>query len=118
MSEPRAEFVELRGNRVLRVIPRVEVIRLHAADKYVTVYSGGQQVLIADSLAQLQREGMDGFFRCHRAHLVRLDLITHVDRDPNRDCWLHLQGCPERLPVSRRYWRSLLQLRPELSRRA
>jgi DNA-binding LytR/AlgR family response regulator len=112
----REEFVQVLGRRVLKALPRAEVLRLQAGDKYVTVYSATQEVLLADSLAALEREGMPGFFRCHRTHLVRLDLITRVWRAHNStDYWLQLQGCAEPLPVSRRHRRALFALRPELN---
>ncbi len=115
MSALRPEFVLVIGKRVTKVLPRAEVIRLQAADKYVTAYSPTREVLLEDSLVALEREGMPGFFRCHRAHLVRLDLITQVWRARNTtDYWLRLQGCAEPLPVSRRYRRALFALRPEL----
>lgn len=112
----REEFVEVHGRRVVKALPRAEVLRLQAADKYVSAFSATQEVLLADSLAALEREGMPGFFRCHRAHLVRLDLITRVWRAHNTtDYWLQLQGFAELLPVSRRHRRALFALRPELN---
>lgn len=112
----REEFVQVLGRRVIKALPRAEVIRLQAADKYVSAYSAGQEVLLADSLATLEREGLPGFFRCHRAHLVRLDRITRVWRAHNTtDYWLQLDGCAEPLPVSRRHRRALFDLRPELN---
>ena len=115
MSVPRDEFVQVLNRKVTKALPRAEVIRLQAAEKYVTAYSATQEVLLEDSIAALEREGMPGFFRCHRAHLVRLDLITQAWRaDNGSDYWLRLQGCAEPLPVSRRHRRSLFGLRPDL----
>lgn len=115
MNEPDLVFVETRRHRVLYAIPLAQVVHLAATDKYVTVHSTQGQVLIEPSLVQLQRDGLEGFFQCHRAHLVRLDLITRVMRAQGSDYLLELAGYAERVPVSRRLYRALLKLRPELN---
>ena len=112
MSEPRSEFVEYRGRRVLRSIARAEVTHLVAEDKYVTVHAGAAQALIADSLAALVREGMPEFVQVHRAHLVRVELIASVGRD-GPTFWVNLVD-GQRLPMSRRLRAELFKVRPDL----
>ena len=59
-----------RGN--LELIPVDEVVYLQADNKYVTVCSPSQQILIEESLKSLEQEFAHYFMRIHPEFLMKL----------------------------------------------
>jgi two-component system LytT family response regulator len=56
-----------------------DIVRLEAADDYVTVHAGGQQYLVSLALAVLERRLDPGRFRrVHRSHIVNLDHVVSL----------------------------------------
>ena len=72
------------------------------------------EYLIEESLSQIEKEFADAFVRIHRNCLVARALIRGVERGSEDDAdagWsVVLEGCSERLPVSRRQWSALKEL--------
>jgi two-component system response regulator AlgR len=82
----------------------VEEIRYFLADqKYVTVCSAGDSVLIEDSLKSLEQEFGERFVRIHRNALVAPRYLAGLERDADGRSLVILQGVTERLEVSRRH---------------
>lgn len=82
----------------------VEDIRYFLADqKYVTVCSAGDSVLIEDSLKSLEQEFGERFVRIHRNALVAPRYLAGLERDADGRSLVILQGVTERLEVSRRH---------------
>ena len=86
----------------LHVVP-VENISCFIADqKYVTVSHTGGELLIDESLKDLEQEFADRFVRVHRNALVALARVDHLDKDEAGHFRLHLHGLAEPVEVSRR----------------
>ena len=90
----------MRGN--LELIPVDEVVFLQADNKYVTVRSPGQQILVEESLKSLEQELGASFLRIHRNALVAMHAVRGLEKDPAGHCRVLLEGVEDRLEVSRR----------------
>ena len=89
-----------RGN--LELIPIEEVIYLQADNKYVTVCSATQQILMEESLKSLEQEFAGYLIRIHRNALVAVRAIRGLEKNAEGHCCVLLEGVNERLEVSRR----------------
>ena len=110
---PRRYFSVAERGRV-SLVAVADVVFLKAELKYVTVRTREREHLIEDSLSQIEKEFGDTFVRIHRNCLVARALIRGVERGSENDAdagWsVILEGCGERLPVSRRQWAALKEL--------
>ena len=101
-------FLSVNERGRLTLVPLAEVLYLKAELKYVTVRTREHEYLIEASLAQLEAEFAALFIRIHRNCLVARRLIRGFERlegDVAEANWAVLiEGCQERLPVSRRQW--------------
>ncbi|MGQ0751321.1 MAG: LytR/AlgR family response regulator transcription factor [Betaproteobacteria bacterium] len=103
--EPRA-FLSAQERGKIHLIPIADVIYLKAELKYVTVRDSRREYLVDESLTRLEQEYADRFVRVHRNCLVARDAIRGFERataDAGEGNWLVVvQGCEERIAVSRR----------------
>ena len=70
-----------------RILPLAigDVVRLEAADDYVTVHSGGREFLVGLTLQEFEhRLPPDRFVRVHRSHIVNLDHVTSIEPHDRR----------------------------------
>lgn len=108
--------VDPRPRRFLSVVERGRVTLVPVADalylkaelKYVTLRTRDREYLIEESLLQLEHEFPGVFVRIHRNCLVARGAIRGFERasgEASESGWLLLlEGCGEKLPVSRRQW--------------
>jgi len=98
--------VSERGRVTL--VPVTDVLYLKAELKYVTVRTREREYLVEESLARLEEEFAGVFIRIHRNCLVARRLIRGFERLAGEEAeasWaVMLEGCAEKLPVSRRQW--------------
>lgn len=81
-----------------------DVIYFHADDKYVTLRArDGAQVLIEESLKSLAAEFPRRFLRIHRNALAARAFIRAMEKHDKGQYYVELEGCDERLEVSRRH---------------
>jgi two-component system response regulator AlgR len=103
--KPRA-FLSAQERGRIHLIPIGEVIYLKAELKYVTVRDGRREYLVDESLTRLENEYAKLFVRVHRNCLVARHAIRGFERaagDSGDGNWLVvLQGCDEKIAVSRR----------------
>lgn len=101
-------FLSVKERGRLTLVPLTDVLYLKAELKYVTVQTGQREYLIEESLAQLEDEFAGLFVRIHRNCLVARNRIRGFERlagDEAEASWaVLLEGCEEKLPVSRRQW--------------
>jgi len=90
------------------VIKLTDIIRLEAADNYVVIHTAQQQHMMRQTLSGLQERLGNGFVRCHRSHIVRLDQITQVVPAQKGDAELVLLN-DIRLPCSRQHRDEVVQ---------
>ncbi|MES2038489.1 MAG: LytTR family DNA-binding domain-containing protein [Pseudomonadota bacterium] len=90
------------------VIRLADIIRLEAADNYVMIHTARQQHMMRQTLSGLQERLGEGFVRCHRSHIVRLDQIAQVLPAQKGDAELVLLN-DWRLPCSRQHRDEVVQ---------
>jgi len=90
-----------QGKIVMIPIEQVQCFR--ADNKYVSVYQGGRETLIDESLKDLEEEFADRFLRIHRNALVSLDHIVVLEKTNDGSYLLQLRDMAEKLTVSRRH---------------
>lgn len=91
-----------RSRGSLQLIPVEEIIYLHADNKYVTVRSKSSEILIEESLRQLEQEFGDRFIRIHRNALIARSALRGLEKNNAGHTCAVLAGVEQRLEVSRR----------------
>lgn len=91
----------IRGN--VKLVPVSDIVYFRADSKYiVTRYEGGE-VLIEDSLKQLESEFGDRFLRIHRNALVALSRVAGIEKQADGRTLVVLDGVDDKLEISRRH---------------
>ncbi|WP_283169991.1 LytR/AlgR family response regulator transcription factor [Curtanaerobium respiraculi] len=93
--------VEKAGKKILIGIDTIRYIM--ARDDYAYLQTDQDRFFSTVSLAQLEKR-LDGhgFFRVHRGYLVNLAQVVEVESVSGGTLLLTLDGCDEKVPVSRR----------------
>lgn len=100
---PRRTHISARTRKGIELIP-VEDIRYFQADqKYVTVRHGEGEIIIDDTLKELEEEFGERFVRVHRNALVAARHITGLDRLPDGHYQIRLRDVEELVDISRRH---------------
>jgi two-component system response regulator AlgR len=103
-SEPGAARTHVSATQQgrLRVVPIAEVRYFLADQKYVSAGFPGGELLLEESLRQLEEELGGHFLRVHRNALVALAHVEALERDDDGLHRVRLRGVSSRLAVSRR----------------
>jgi two-component system response regulator AlgR len=108
--EPRARsHIAARTRRGVELVPVEEVRYFQADQKYVTVAFGNGEVIIDETLKDLEQEFGDRFVRVHRNALVAAAHIESLERVENGQSCIRLRGIAEPLEVSRRHLAAVRQ---------
>jgi two-component system response regulator AlgR len=99
----RRSHISARTRRGIELIPVDDVRFFQADQKYVTVRHGEGELLIDETLRELEGEFSDRFVRVHRNALVASRYIEGLERDENGHFQIRLRGIEERVDVSRRH---------------
>lgn len=95
----------------ITLLPVVEILYLKAELKYVTIRTAEREYLLEESLTHLEQEFAEAFVRIHRNCLVAKSHISGFEKSVLEDgeqAWVVLlDGCAEKLPVSRRQWHAV-----------
>jgi two-component system response regulator AlgR len=104
---PRRHLAVPERGRI-RLVPVADILYLKAELKYVTIRTSEREYLLEESLTHLEQEFAAAFVRVHRNCLVAKARIRGFDKSEVQDGeqgWaVLLDGCTEKLPVSRRQW--------------
>ena len=104
---PRRNLAVPERGRI-RLVPVADVVYLKAELKYVTIRTADHEYLLEESLTHLEQEFAESFVRVHRNALVaksRIRGFEKADEHDGEQGWMVLlDGCAEKLPVSRRQW--------------
>ena len=104
---PRRFLSVAERGRIL-LVPVGDILYLRAELKYVTLKTLEREHLIEESLTALEEEFGESFVRIHRSCLVARDRVRGFERASETEegaGWaVLLEGCEEKLPVSRRQW--------------
>lgn len=102
--------ISAKTRRGIELIPLTEVRFFQADHKYVTVRHERGEVLIDDTLHDLEDEFGDRLVRIHRNALVMTHHLEGLVRDSRGHYQVRMRGVEERLDVSRRHIPGLRKL--------
>lgn len=109
----RRTHITAKTHRGMELIP-IEDVRYFLADqKYVTVRHSKGEVLIDETLKDLENEFAPRFVRIHRNALLSLEYLEGLELVAPGQYQVRIRGIDERLSVSRRH---LAELRDTISR--
>lgn len=97
------QHISARTRHGLELIPIHEVRCFVADHKYVTVYHTKGELLIDDTLKDLEDEFGERFVRVHRNALISLPHVEGMERVPLGHYRLRLQGTATKPIISRRH---------------
>jgi two-component system response regulator AlgR len=102
-------FLSVAERGKILLVPVAEVLFMKAELKYVTLRTRERDYLVEEPLTSLEQEFGASFVRVHRNCLVARSAIRGFERAGAEDGegagWsVLLDGCEERMPVSRRQW--------------
>lgn len=110
ISHKQRTHISAKTHRGIELVP-VDDIRYFLADqKYVTVRSGRGEVLIDETLKELEDEFGERFVRIHRNSLVARRFIDGLEQVSTGHYQVRLKETDERLTVSRRHVSGLRRL--------
>jgi two-component system, LytTR family, response regulator AlgR len=95
--------ISARTHRGLELVPVEEILCFRADHKYVVVRHTGGEVLVEDTLRELEEEFGERFVRVHRATLAAVRHIERLERGADGHALLRLRQLAEPLEVSRRH---------------
>lgn len=97
------QHISAKTRHGLELIP-VNDVRCFVADhKYVTVYHSRGELLIDDTLKELEEEFGDRFARVHRNALISLPHVEGMERAAHGHYCVRLQGTTTKPVISRRH---------------
>lgn len=102
-DDSRRTHISANTRRGIELVPLEEVRYFQADQKYVTVRHAGGEVIIDDTLRELEDEFGDAFVRIHRNCLVAAGHIEGLERVAPGQAQIRLRGVSEPLDVSRRH---------------
>jgi two-component system response regulator AlgR len=102
-AEGRRTHISVASHRGVDMVPLEDVRCLVAGDKYVTVHHTGGELLIPDSLKDLEQEFGERLLRVHRNALVAVEHVRGLRRDPEQGWRVELADSAITPQVSRRH---------------
>jgi two-component system response regulator AlgR len=102
-EQRRRTHISARTRRGIELIPVDDVRYFQADQKYVTVRHGGGEVIIDETLRDLEEEFGDAFVRIHRSALVAVQHMERLERLAPGRAQVRLRDVEEPLEVSRRH---------------
>jgi two-component system response regulator AlgR len=100
---PRRSHISARTRRGVELIPVDDVRYFQADQKYVTVRYAAGEVIVDETLRDLEEEFADQFVRVHRNALVAAYYVIGLDRLSDGHYQIRLRDVDEALDVSRRH---------------
>jgi two-component system response regulator AlgR len=99
----RRTHISARTRRGLELVPVDDVLYFQADQKYVTVRHPGGELLIDDTLKELEDEFGERFIRVHRNALVAARHIVGLERSEDGQYQIRLRGLADGIDISRRH---------------
>jgi len=103
LGAPQRTHIAARTHRGLELVPLDDILCFRADHKYVVVTHTGGEVLIEDTLRDLETEFGERFVRVHRAALAAVRHVERLERSAAGQAQLRLRHLAEPLEVSRRH---------------
>lgn len=101
-SDNTRTYITANSHKGLERIAVADIIACLAEQKYVRVLHQGGELLIEESLKQLEEEFPERFIRTHRSALVAQERLQRLQAQQGSHQVL-LQGLEQAIPVSRRH---------------
>ncbi|MFT7176532.1 MAG: two-component system response regulator AlgR [Halioglobus sp.] len=95
--------VSSQTHKGLETMPITQIRCFIAEQKYVTAYGPDRELLLPDTLKDLEEEFSERFLRVHRNALVSVGHISRLQRDESGSWLVELEGVDSRPAVSRRH---------------
>ena len=95
--------ISSRTRRGIVLVPVSDIYYFRAEHKYVTVRYKEGEVLIEDTLKEMEEEFGERFFRIHRNCLVAKAYLQALEKNDLGQPCVRLRGVPETIEVSRRH---------------
>ena len=95
--------ITARTHRGLELVPLDEIYYFLADQKYVTVRHTKGQVLLDETLKELETEFGARYIRVHRNALMSATFLEGLELLPSGQYQVRLKGIPDKLLVSRRH---------------
>ncbi|MBT8070949.1 MAG: response regulator transcription factor [Xanthomonadales bacterium] len=114
-EQAQEHFLRSTLGTKVSLLPLAEAICLNAEDKYITVIHENGNLVINQSLLDLENEYADVLVRVHRGTLVAKKRIRGLEKANDGRHYLLLDGCDERPQVSRRNLPAIRKLIRELT---
>jgi two-component system response regulator AlgR len=102
-NAPEKQHLSVRIHSGLRQIELDDIYCFQADQKYVTVKYKEGEVLIEDSLKNLESRYPDYFIRVHRNALISKQQLKAIRKDQQGRYLAELKDCPDKIEVSRRH---------------
>lgn len=102
-EDARRSHVSARTHKGIELIAIDDVRYFQADQKYVTVRFGGGEVIVDETLRELEEEFEDMFIRVHRNALVAKHHIEGLVKDADGQVGVRLNGLDEVISISRRH---------------
>lgn len=112
-EKPKPQYICARTHRGMEVVPIEEVRCFLAEHKYVTAYYPEGELLLDESLAELEQRFPEVLVRVHRSALVAKAYIEGLDIGRG-GASLRLRGVDKTVPVSRRLLPNVRRLLTQL----
>jgi two-component system response regulator AlgR len=109
LDSPRSHVCS-QTHRGLETMPVEDVRCFMAEQKYVVARSAERELLLQESLKELEGEFGDRFIRIHRNALVSRPHILGLQKEGDGSWSVELEGLAERAAVSRRHLAAVKQL--------
>jgi len=100
---PRRTHISARTRRGIELVPVDDVRYFQADQKYVTVRHGDGEIIIDETLKDLEDEFGERFVRVHRNALVASRHIVGLDRRSDGHYQIRLRDIDEAVTISRRH---------------
>ncbi|MDM8546479.1 LytR/AlgR family response regulator transcription factor [Candidatus Venteria ishoeyi] len=102
-SKRARTHISINMHGEVRLIPVEKAYYFRAEQKYVTMAWSGGEVLLDESLKNLEEEFSGQFLRIHRNALVALVHVAGWKKDDNGQHYITFTGIDEQLEISRRH---------------
>ena len=111
----KRQFISAQVAGNLQMVSIKEVFFFRAEQKYVVARHGEGELLLEETLKQLESELAGRFIRIHRNALVALDKISALGKSKEGHTVICLNGLDDELEVSRRHLPEVRKTLKELS---
>ena len=100
---PRRTHISARTRKGIELIPVDDVRYFQADQKYVTVRHGEGEIIVDETLKELEEEFGERFVRVHRNALVAARFIVGLNRQSDGHYQIQLKDVEEAVDISRRH---------------